>query len=98
MTDEEALRRIRASAPKIRALQQRMRELRAELGLKPGEPLLGVFDDEPPRPSRWREAGLMLEEVLIQICQNPVAAIVGAILIGLASAVLQVECGSSPGP
>ena len=56
----------------------------------------------PPRASprsfrgqthRWREMGLVLEEALIQICKNPVAAIVCAVLIGLAIAVIQVECG-----
>ncbi len=93
MTEEEAVRLIREGAPRIRAMQRRIRELREELGIKPGEPLLGLFDEPRPRPSRWRSAGLMIEEVLIQICKNPIAAIVGAILIGLAIAAIQVECG-----
>ncbi len=46
MSNAEAIRIIRERAPKLRALQKKLRQYREEAGVKPGEPLLGLFRED----------------------------------------------------
>lgn len=93
---KSAAESIGALSESVRVLTGSVEQLAARVGALEE---MARLRSAPPtvRPSRWRSAALMIEEVLIQICKNPVAAIIGAILIGLAIAVIQVECGPSPG-